>query len=383
MLLVLQRVLMLLVLQRVRMLRLLLLVIGPHRLLVLRHRRRWWWLLLVVGLHLLLVLLWRWWLLLFLVVVVAVVVVVVASVLGGGIGVGATGKQDIVVCSGGGSGGGGDVCLTIRVRPRRLLSSRDGGGAPRARLRRSGGQRVSYTYSPRAVLMHVPQLVAVLAPLARVSAMHRRLVTKRTGDVRRVPGVIVAATGGGVRWQTSTSTPNRWCITTDIPSTASPAAGSSASTAPLLWSSAPTTTPATAGMLVVLLWLLLWLLLLLLLLLWLLLLLLLLLLWLLLLLLALVVVSPAPATASSSSSSPAILTTPVTSTRPVWGNEGVSRPVPLLLLPRHLHLSESVEHHIFEDFARQICVREQNALLNSESRGKVAGKMLVSLYIKK
>ena len=60
---------------------------------------------------------------------------------------------------------------------------------------------------------------------------------------------------------------------------------------------------------------------------------------------ALIVASPvAPAPASFPS--PAILSTPVPPTRVVGGNEGVSGPVPLLFLPRHLHLPMSAKHHI-------------------------------------
>ena len=49
-------------------------------------------------------------------------------------------------------------------------------------------------------------------------------------------------------------------------------------------------------------------------------------------------------------------------------NEGVSRPVPQLLLPRHLHLSVSAEHHIFKDLVCKLCVGKHNPLLHSESR---------------
>ena len=75
------------------------------------------------------------WLLLFLVVIVDVVVVVAAVALGVGISVGTIGKQSIAV------GGGGDVCLTIRVRPRLLLTRNAGGDTRRAKWCGSGGYR--------------------------------------------------------------------------------------------------------------------------------------------------------------------------------------------------------------------------------------------------
>ena len=75
------------------------------------------------------------WLLLFLVVIVDVVVVVAAVALGVGISVGTTGKQSIAV------GGGGDVCSTIRVRPRLLLTKNARGDTRRAKWCGSGGYR--------------------------------------------------------------------------------------------------------------------------------------------------------------------------------------------------------------------------------------------------
>ena len=67
----------------------------------------------------------------------------------------------------------------------------------------------------------------------------------------------------------------------------------------------------------------------------------------------------------------------------IGNNEGVSRPVPQLLLPRHLHLPVRAEDQIFKGFVCQLCVREQNAILHSDSRGKIACKMLVSVNITK
>ena len=51
----------------------------------------------------------------------------------------------------------------------------------------------------RAVLVLVPQLVPVHAPLAKVSRMDRGLITNRTGKVGRIPVIVIPTRGGGVR----------------------------------------------------------------------------------------------------------------------------------------------------------------------------------------
>lgn len=184
----------------------LMLFVGIGRDLLLVRRRRWW---------RCLVLLVRWWLILLLpfvvVVVVAVVVVVVAAVCRGGRSVSTIGFTigvTIVGSGGSGDGGnGGNVCLTVRVCPRLLPASwcrREVGGlagsdTPGDMWRGPGGLKVPWRiHSPRAKLMHVPQLVAVLASLSRVRPMRRRLVIKRAGKVRWVSRVVVAAGREGV-----------------------------------------------------------------------------------------------------------------------------------------------------------------------------------------
>ena len=59
----------------------------------------------------------------------------------------------------------------------------------------------------------------------------------------------------------------------------------------------------------------------------------------------------------------------------------MSRPIPQLLLPRRVHLSQSAEHHIFEDLASEIWVGEQNSFLYSKDRGQALGKVLVDLVV--
>ena len=76
--------------------------------------------------------------------------------------------------------------------------------------------------------------------------------------------------------------------------------------------------------------------------------------------------------------SPSSCATPIAPTR-VGSNEGVSRPVPHLLFPRHLHLPVRAQYHILKDFATQTCVGEQDALLDSERVGEVAGNVVVSI----
>ena len=78
--------------------------------------------------------------------------------------------------------------------------------------------------------------------------------------------------------------------------------------------------------------------------------------------------------------SPSSCATPIAPAR-VGSNKGVPRPVPHLLFPRHLHLPVRAQYHIFKDFATQICVSEQDALLDSERVGEVAGKVAVSINI--
>ena len=91
-------------------------------------------------------------------------------------------------------------------------------------------------------------------------------------------------------------------------------------------------------------------------------------------------IAPPGSSASAPVTSPAMTSTPIAPIS-VGSNEGVPRPVPLLLLPRHLHLPIRAEHHIFKGLVRQLCIGEQNALLDSKSRGKIACKMLVSVDI--
>ena len=99
---------------------------------------------------------------------------------------GTIGKQIITI-----AGGSGNVRLTVGVRPR-LLSARRCvpgpggstlGGTPRVGWRGSEGQQVAWIYYPRAIPMYMPQHVAILAPLAGVSTINQRLITKRAGGV--------------------------------------------------------------------------------------------------------------------------------------------------------------------------------------------------------
>ena len=100
------------------------------------------------------------------------------------------------------------------------------------------------------------------------------------------------------------------------------------------------------------------------------------------LLLLVVTLTVVPPTLASSAAStfPAILSIPITPTC-VGNNEGVSRPTPQLRPPRHLHLPMRAEHHIFKDLIRQRCIREQNIFLDTKRGGKVANKMLLSVYL--
>ena len=102
-----------------------------------------------------------------------------------------------------------------------------------------------------------------------------------------------------------------------------------------------------------------------------------------LLLLSMLTVLSAPVLVSPvvpPSFSPSSCATPIAPTR-VGSNKGVSRLVSHLLFPRHLHLPVRAQYHILKDFATRICVGEQNALLDSERVGEVAGKVVVSINI--
>ena len=78
--------------------------------------------------------------------------------------------------------------------------------------------------------------------------------------------------------------------------------------------------------------------------------------------------------------SPSFCANPIAPTQ-VVSSEGLSRPVPHLLFPRHLHLPVRDQYHILKDFAPEICVGEQDALLDSELVGEVAGKVVICINI--
>ena len=83
------------------------------------------------------------------------------------------------------SGGeSGTVRLAVRVLQWLRAVERElrgktatGDGIARARWCGFGGQWMFWVHSPRATLVHVPQLAAVLTPLERVGAVYWRLVT--------------------------------------------------------------------------------------------------------------------------------------------------------------------------------------------------------------
>ena len=92
------------------------------------------------------------------------------GVLGDG-GVKSMGEKSMAI-GGGGSGGGGNVGLPVRMLPwLRAVGP--------ARGRSAAGNCTP----PRT---------------RRCGSMYRRLVADRAGKVRRVPGVIIAARGGGI-----------------------------------------------------------------------------------------------------------------------------------------------------------------------------------------
>ena len=95
------------------------------------------------------------------------------------------------------NGGGGNTSLTVRVFPWRL-STKPCGWARRACRCGSGGWPwLAWVDPPCTLLVHMPQLVVILASLANVGSMDRRLNANRTGKVRGISRVVVAAGGGG------------------------------------------------------------------------------------------------------------------------------------------------------------------------------------------
>ena len=65
----------------------------------------------------------------------------------------------------------------------------------------------------------------------------------------------------------------------------------------------------------------------------------------------------------------------------IGNSERMSRPVPQLLLRRHVHPPVRAEHNIFKDMECQLCVGKKKTRFHSESEGNVTRKMLVGVNI--